>query len=132
MARATKTECRGIPSWFLKSLTVGARIECEEIKEDSHIRKGDRGTVCVNNMTGVVMVAWDGKGLFPIKMGRDLYWVLNTVTTICYGEKRVWDSRQEAMDYFLEGVMACDGSERDRYASIYSQLASGANYATDD
>lgn len=54
------------------------------------------------------------------------------VTTICYGEKRVWKSRAQAMRFFLEGMTACDGAERARYANIYTKLASGCDVCLDD
>ena len=128
---ATKaTEKRAVPSWLMKRMDH-ARIEIESAT-DSSLFKGCRGTVLSMNNDGDVLVQFDNGLRIPLLRGKgDIYWILQTVTTVCYGEEKVWDSRQEAMDYFLEGVMACDGSERDRYATIYSQLAEGANYATD-
>lgn len=55
----------------------------------------------------------------------------NKVTTVCYGEKREWDSRKVAQAYFLEAMMNSDGSEHDRYSAIYIQLQIGLNYCTD-
>lgn len=54
------------------------------------------------------------------------------VTTVCYGQKRVWDSREEAKDFFLEAMMNSDGSEHDRYSSIYIQLQNGLDLCTDE
>lgn len=44
------------------------------------------------------------------------------VITVCNKQKRVWDSREEAKDFFLEAMMNSDGSEHDRYSSVYIQL----------
>lgn len=54
------------------------------------------------------------------------------VTVICNGQKEVWSSRKKAMDFYFEGMMSCDGSEGERYAKIYGDLASGAKVATDE
>lgn len=54
------------------------------------------------------------------------------VTTVCYGQKQVWDSREEAKAFFLEAMMNSDGSEHDRYSGIYIQLMNGLNYCTDE
>ena len=54
------------------------------------------------------------------------------VTTVCYGEKRVWNDREEAKAFFLEAMMNSDGSEHDRYSSIYIQLMNGLSYCTDE
>ncbi len=53
------------------------------------------------------------------------------VTTVCNGQKRVWDSREDAGSYFLEAMMNSDGSEHDRYSGIYIQLQNGLSYCTD-
>ena len=43
-----------------------------------------------------------------------------------------WDSRTEAKDYFLDGIFASEGSERERYAFIYAKLILGYDYCTDE
>ena len=55
-----------------------------------------------------------------------------SVTVICYGQKTVWKNRKDAMDFYAEGVMACDGSERERYALILSGLYAGLKLCTDE
>ena len=52
----------------------------------------------------------------------------------CYGEKKVYkdSERKKLMDHFLEGMLACDGSERDRYTSIYCGLEEGCNVVDDE
>ena len=53
------------------------------------------------------------------------------VTTICYGQKKDWDDRWEAVDFFREGAMACDGSEKDRYTTILLKLLAGETTCSD-
>ena len=53
------------------------------------------------------------------------------ICTICYGRERLWDSREEAMDFFWEGVIECDGSERERYLNVYEDLKAGKMICTD-
>ena len=55
-----------------------------------------------------------------------------SVTVICYGQKTVWKNRKDAMDFFAQGVMECDGSERERYALILADLWSGLKVCTDE
>ena len=54
------------------------------------------------------------------------------VKVVCYRKEKIWESREEAMDFYLQGMLACDGSERDRYATIYLQLLVGLDYCTDE
>ena len=57
---------------------------------------------------------------------------MSKVTTICYRQKREWDSREEAMNFFFDGTMCCEGAERDRYATILSKLISGLKVCSDE
>ena len=55
------------------------------------------------------------------------------VKVTCYGKTEEWASRKEAMEFYLCSMIACMGSaEGERYSRIYTQLATGANTATDE
>ena len=55
-------------------------------------------------------------------------------TITCYRKTKSYpeSKRKEMMDYYLEGMMCCDGSERERYSRIYADLASGASHCFDE
>ncbi len=53
------------------------------------------------------------------------------VEVTCGGTTKVW-RRQEAMDFFLEGALACDGSESERYLTIYGRLRAGMRVVDDN
>ena len=53
------------------------------------------------------------------------------VTITCYGTTEEYD-RDEALREFTEGVLYCDGSERDRYCSIVSGLRAGLTVVDDE
>lgn len=48
-----------------------------------------------------------------------------------YGKWKKFKSRIDAMNFFMEGMIACDGAERDRYTGIYFKLKGGATVVTD-
>lgn len=50
---------------------------------------------------------------------------MDRVTTICYGWEETWESREAAAAFFLKCMAASEGSERDRYATIYTKLMLG-------
>ena len=52
------------------------------------------------------------------------------VVVTCYGQSQIWE-RGKALEFFLDAMMGCEGSERDRYVNIYYQLARGAKEAFD-
>ena len=56
---------------------------------------------------------------------------MDKVTTICYGQAREWDNRWDAIDFFKEGVMACDGPEKERYTNILLKLLAGETLCSD-
>ena len=55
----------------------------------------------------------------------------DAVITINYGEKKRWDNRWDAVDFFTEGACACDGSERERYETILLKLLAGERVCSD-
>lgn len=58
--------------------------------------------------------------------------MMDRVTTICYGQRKEWDDRWEAVEFFKEGVMACDGAEKERYVSILLKLLAGETECSDN
>ena len=54
------------------------------------------------------------------------------VKTVCYGQERIWDSRKEAADFFLQAVSETEGSECERYMNIYTKLVMGYDVCTDE
>lgn len=82
--------------------------------------------------TGSLLMRWDtGSGL-NVVYGEDIVKKLATVTTVCYGEKKVWDSRKEAADFFLQAIAGTEGAECERYTTIYTKLVSGLEVCSDD
>lgn len=53
------------------------------------------------------------------------------VVVTCYGQSEVLP-RKKAMEKYLEGMRCSEGSEHERYESIYFQLLDGAKEATDE
>lgn len=53
------------------------------------------------------------------------------VTITCYGTTETWDDREEALRFYLEGAMACEGAESRRYMNIYFQLLEGCGVCSD-
>ena len=57
---------------------------------------------------------------------------MDDITTVCYGKKESWKTREEAEQFFLQAMMGTDGSERERYTNIYIKLQMGMNFCTDE
>lgn len=49
----------------------------------------------------------------------------------CYGKAETM-TREEAIDEYYEGMMCCDGSEAERYQTIYCQLMEGLTDVSDE
>lgn len=57
---------------------------------------------------------------------------MSKVTTIYYGEKREWNSKDGAFGYFYELMLTREGSERYRCATILCKLISGLKVCSDE
>ena len=55
----------------------------------------------------------------------------NKIVTICYGERKEWDTRKEALLSFVEYMAFSEGSEQARYANVVKDLLSGLDVCTD-
>ena len=53
------------------------------------------------------------------------------IQIVCYNEVERWHRRSNARKFYYEGVMCCEGSERDRYVEILRQLDAGLDVITD-
>ena len=110
----------------------GARVQLEYMDDVQAPPKGTKGTVLFVDDIGSVHVKWDNGSSLALAYGADSACILATVTTKCAGKEHVWDSREEALEFFLNGMLECEGSEADRYARIYAKLRSGETYASDE
>lgn len=55
----------------------------------------------------------------------------DVVKIICYKRESEMN-RQDAIREFTEGVMVCDGSERDRYMNVLLDLMAGKTVCRDE
>lgn len=55
---------------------------------------------------------------------------MNLVEITCYGKTETME-RQTAIELYTQGVMACEGSERDRYTNILIDLKMGYKKCSD-
>lgn len=47
------------------------------------------------------------------------------ITITAYRQTETWESRDEAIEFYEEAMLGCDGAEADRYANIYGLLLDG-------
>ena len=111
---------------------VGTRIVLHKMEDFQAPPIGTKGTVQGVDDIGSLLVKWDNGSGLNVAYGVDEVEILDTVTTVCYGQEQVWDSRKEAADFFLEGIAATEGSECERYTNIYVKLILGYDYCTDE
>ena len=110
----------------------GIRVELEHMDDPYAPPVGTRGTVIGVDDAMNVHVSWDSGSSLSLIDGVDKFWIVFGPTTVCYGKLENWDTMDKALEHFLEGMMNSEGSERERYAAVYSKLKSGLLFATDD
>ena len=111
---------------------IGTRVIFRKMDDCQAPPIGTKGTVKGVDDAASLLVKWDNGCGLNVVYGVDEVETLDSVITVCYGEEKLWDSREEAKNFFLEGLKATEGSERERYAVIYTKLILGKNYCTDD
>ncbi len=58
--------------------------------------------------------------------------IFEKLITVCYGKVQEWESRSEAKRHFLDAMLNSDGSERERYSTVYLKIVLGYSCCTDD
>lgn len=104
---------------------VGTRVELKKMDDVQAPPIGTKGTVIGVDDIGSVMVAWDNGSRLHVVYGEDICKRLDYVKVTCYGKEKVYDDRQEAVNFFEECVANSEGSERNRYVEILIDLRSG-------
>lgn len=123
---------RDIVEWIKKEYPSGTRVELIELNDPyRHFDAGLKGTVSCVDDTGTIHVDWDNGCHLGIVYGEDSCRKLDSVKTICYGEEKVWDNRDEALAFFLKGMTMSEGSEQSRYTKIYTEIMMGMAVCTD-
>ena len=115
-----------------KQYPIGTRVELIKMDDVQAPPIGTKGTVEGVDDTASIMVRWDNGSGLHVVYGEDSCRKIDTVKTICYGKEDVWDSRKEAEDFFLRAMMSSEGSERERYTKIYTELILEKGVCTDE
>lgn len=105
-----------------KQFPVGSRVELIKMDDKQAPPIGTRGTVKGVDDIGSIMVSWDNGSSLNVIYGEDECRVLDVVKTICYGKERIWDKKEEAIEFFIDCMLNSEGSEKERYCNILSSL----------
>lgn len=111
---------------------VGTRVELLHMDDVQAPPIGTKGTVEGVDDTASLLVDWDNGSHLNVIYGEDSVRKIDTVKTICYCKTDIWDSREEAAQFFLKAMSASEGSERDRYVKIYTELMMGFPVCSDE
>lgn len=115
-----------------KDYPTGCRVELVKMDDEQAPAIGTKGTVIGVDDTASILVKWDNGSGLNVVYGEDRCRKLDVVKTVCYGNEDVWDSRNEAADFFLRAVAGSEGSECERYTKIYAELILGKEVCTDE
>ena len=114
-----------------KQFPVGSRVELIKMDDKQAPPIGTRGSVKGVDDIGSIMVAWDNGSSLNVIYGEDECRVLDVVKTICYGKERLWDKKEEAIEFFIDCMLNSEGSEKERYCNILSSLKANLKVCKD-
>lgn len=114
-----------------RQFPVGSRVELIKMDDKQAPPIGTRGTVKGVDDIGSIMVAWDNGSSLNVIYGEDECRVLDVVKTICYGKERLWDKKEEAIEFFIDCMLNSEGSEKERYCNILSSLKANLKVCKD-
>lgn len=115
-----------------KEYPAGTRVKLTRMDDVQAPPIGTKGTVKGVDDTASIMVAWDNGSGLNVVYGEDSCRKLDAVIVTCYGDTKVWDSRKDAIEFYLRAMAGSEGSEHERYSKIYVELSLGMPTATDE
>ena len=107
---------------------AGCRVELTHMDDVQAPPIGTKGTVVGVDDTASIMVAWDNGSGLNVIYGEDGCRKLDSVKV----STETWDSRKDAMDFYLRAMVSSEGSEQSRYTKVYTELAIGLPDCTDE
>lgn len=120
---------------FVKELkelyTPGTKVRLEKMDDVQAPPIGMVGKVIAVDDIGTIHVQWANGSSLGVVFGEDRVSLVDKVVTICYGQKKVWETRKAAEKFFLEAMANSEGSERERYLNIYTDLQSNLTVCRD-
>lgn len=123
---------RNVVNKVKEQYPAGSRVELISMDDPYRdIPSGTKGTVTEVDDTGTIHVHWDNGCCLGVVYGEDSCRKLNTVKVICYNDEEVWDSREDALEFYMKAMAGSEGSEQERYAKIVAELAMGKAVCTD-
>ena len=126
---------RGINDKIIEMLRrdypAGTRVVLRRMDDPQAPPIGTKGTVIGVDDIGSLLVKWDNGSGLNVAYGADYAEKLDSVTVTCYGETKIWDSRKEAVDFYLSAILNSEGSENQRYTKIYIDLMMGKKECSD-
>ena len=114
-----------------KEFPVGSRVELIKMDDKQAPPIGTKGTVLGVDDIGSIMVAWDSGSSLNVIYGEDECKVLDVVKTICYGKERIWDKKEDAIEFFVDCMLNSEGSARERYCNILFSLKANLKVCKD-
>lgn len=111
---------------------VGCRVELTHMDDMQAPPIGTKGTVLGVDDTASIMVSWDNGSGLNVVYGEDSCRKLDSIKVTCYDSTEIWDSRKDAMDFYLQAMASSEGSEQSRYTKIYTELVIGLPECTDE
>lgn len=119
---------RTISDSFVKELkdlyTPGTKVRLEKMDDVQAPPIGTEGTVIAVDDIGTIHVQWANGSSLGVVYGEDRVSLVDKVITYCYGQKRIWENRKDAIAFFLDAMMNSECSERERYLNVYTDLLS--------
>ncbi len=110
----------------------GTRVRLIEMDDTQAPPIGTEGNVIAVDDIGTIHVQWDNGSSLGVVYGEDKIEMLDSVETICYGQRRKWKTRSEALAFFTDCMLNSEGAEQERYLEIYIDLMAGKTLCLDE
>lgn len=110
----------------------GAKVRLVKMDDVQAPPIGTEGEVIVVDDMGAIHVQWTTGSTLGAIYGEDKVELLDRVVTVCYGKKREWSNRADALAFYKDCMLNSEGAERERYLEICLDLTAGETLCRDE
>ncbi len=126
---------RQITDSFLQELreiyTPGTKVRLLKMDDAQAPPLGTIGKVRNVDDLGTIHISWESGGGLGVVWGEDKIVLVDKVITICKGEKRIWEKKEIAIEFFAKAMIEGKGDELWRYFYVICNILLGFTVCTD-
>lgn len=102
--------------------TPGTKVRLIQMNDTQAPPSGTIGVVEHVDDIGTIHVKWETGSTLGVVWGEDKIMLVDKVVTICNGERKVWEHREDAVKFYAQALANGEGAMLRKYLNVLCSL----------